>query len=190
MVKILEHACPNLFLGKLHKFPSVVLSYFSGLFDCPYRLGTKQLFCIYFLYTHMGITILLFKSYRHAPSRASWYQPQLKNRYSKSPPTHGDFHPWSQPVFFVFHCRFCLSYLLLGLYSKGTLDIFDWRVFNVQWVFSKHIFCFDIYKEKGRFLVKSVKVCVLRLKNSRTIIFTKYVYLLLKRTIIFFFKLA
>ena len=37
---------------------------------------------------------------------------------------------------------------------------------------------------KGRLQVKSVKVCVLRLKNSsRTIIFTKYVYFLLKRTI-------
>ena len=38
-------------------------------------------------------------------------------------------------------------------------------------------------KERGRFL-ESVKVCVLRLKNSsRTIIFTKYLHFLLKRTI-------
>ena len=33
-------------------------------------------------------------------------------------------------------------------------------------------------KERGRFLVESVKVCVIRLKNSsRTIIFTKYKYI-------------
>ena len=38
-------------------------------------------------------------------------------------------------------------------------------------------------KERGRFLVESVKVCVLRLKNSsRTMVFTKYVYFLLKTT--------
>ena len=36
----------------------------------------------------------------------------------------------------------------------------------------------------GRLRVNSVKVCVLRPKNrSRTIIFTKYVYFLLKRTV-------
>ncbi len=47
---------------------------------------------------------------------------------------------------------------------------------------------FSMLKERGRFLVKSVKVCVLRLKNSsRTIIFTEYVYFLLKRTIDKFF---
>ena len=39
-------------------------------------------------------------------------------------------------------------------------------------------------KGKSRLRVKSVKMCVLRLKNSsRTIIFTKYVYFLFKRTI-------
>ena len=43
---------------------------------------------------------------------------------------------------------------------------------------------FFLRKEIGRFLVNSVKVCVLRLKNSsRTIIFSKYVYSLLNRTI-------
>ena len=46
----------------------------------------------------------------------------------------------------------------------------------------------DIQKERGRFLVESVKVYVLRLKNSsRWKIFTKYVYFLLKRTIDKFF---
>ena len=43
-------------------------------------------------------------------------------------------------------------------------------------------------KEGGHFLANPVKVCVLRLKNSsRTIIFTQYVYFLLKRTIDKFF---
>ena len=38
-------------------------------------------------------------------------------------------------------------------------------------------------KGRGMFRVKSVKLCVLRLKNSsRMIIFSKYVYFLLKRT--------
>ena len=82
-----------------------------------------------------------------------------------------------------------LSYFFshgINIYLKSKTEIKRFFVVNfLMGSFIKNYRTFGASdKERGRFLVKSVKVCVLRLKNSsRTVIFTKYVYFLLKRTI-------